>query len=315
MDRFDRKLKAMAHRESSALPSQIEEVISRTLTELPDKPLSQSSCKPTAALRCPASAVAFAEPARQKRFSRLAVSVAAFFLIFVITPNVSREAAAAMEDIPILGELVRVVTLRNYTYCDEYHHADVHTPQVELPSDLSDTLKDSVNTINQNVQTLTNRLIEKFETDMAMYGDSAHSDIGSQYRVITDSDTWFTLEIMIYYGSGSGSVQYKYYHIDKTTGKIAVLSDLFREETDYQTAIAGNILDQMKERMAAGQGTYWIESEFPDNDFHSITADQNFFFSDGGNIVIRFDEYEVAPGSEGCPQFEIPKEVYEQYLN
>lgn len=92
------------------------------------------------------------------------------------------------------------------------------------------------------------------------------------------------------------------------------LSDLFAEGSDYLAAISGNILKQMKEQMDAGLSLYWIENEFPEHEFHSIAEDQNFFFADNGNLVIRFDKYEVGPGSSGCPQFEIPREIYEAFL-
>ena len=35
---------------------------------------------------------------------------------------------------------------------------------------------------------------------------------------------------------------------------------------------------------------------------------------ENGNLVIRFDEYEVGPGSMGSPAFEIPRSVYESML-
>ena len=70
----------------------------------------------------------------------------------------------------------------------------------------------------------------------------------------------------------------------------------------------------MREQMAAGEAVYWIDGEMPGNEFSVIRDDANFFFADNGNLVLRFDEYEVAPGAYGCPQFEIPKEVYKEYL-
>lgn len=42
----------------------------------------------------------------------------------------------------------------------------------------------------------------------------------------------------------------KIYHIDKTTGKMITLQDLFLEHTDYQTVISDNIKTQMKQQMA-----------------------------------------------------------------
>ena len=48
--------------------------------------------------------------------------------------------------------------------------------------------------------------------------------------------------------------------------------------------------------------------------FSKIDNNQNFYFSENGNIVIVFDKYEVGPGSSGAPEFEIDKSIYERYL-
>ena len=45
-----------------------------------------------------------------------------------------------------------------------------------------------------------------------------------------------------------------------------------------------------------------------------IEDNQNFYFSNKGNIVIVFDKYEVGPGATGTPEFEINKQIYEKYL-
>ena len=43
--------------------------------------------------------------------------------------------------------------------------------------------------------------------------------------------------------------------------------------------------------------------------FQGITEQTNFYFNERGELVIAFDEYEVAPGSMGAPEFVIPQEV------
>ena len=43
--------------------------------------------------------------------------------------------------------------------------------------------------------------------------------------------------------------------------------------------------------------------------FQSITEQTNFYFNESGELVIAFDEYEVAPGYMGAPEFVIPQEV------
>ena len=43
--------------------------------------------------------------------------------------------------------------------------------------------------------------------------------------------------------------------------------------------------------------------------FNEISETQNFYFNEAGELVIAFDEYEIAPGYMGCPEFVIPKSV------
>lgn len=40
-----------------------------------------------------------------------------------------------------------------------------------------------------------------------------------------------------------------------------------------------------------------------------IDANQNFYFDENGTLFIVFDEYAIAPGSEGMVTFAIPKAV------
>ena len=61
-----------------------------------------------------------------------------------------------------------------------------------------------------------------------------------------------------------------------------------------------------------GDIIYW-RLEHPEWSYTEIEDDRNFYFKDE-NIVIVFDKYEVAPGSMGCPEFEINRSVFEKYL-
>ena len=51
--------------------------------------------------------------------------------LLVVLPNVSASAAEALEQVPVLGPLVQVVTLRNYLYDDGHSFANVSVPQVQ----------------------------------------------------------------------------------------------------------------------------------------------------------------------------------------
>ena len=51
-------------------------------------------------------------------------AAAAVFAVFLILPNISPEIAYAMEKMPILGNLVSVVTFRDYQYDSGRHMAE-----------------------------------------------------------------------------------------------------------------------------------------------------------------------------------------------
>ena len=70
------------------------------------------------------------ERIRRKRRIRSVGSAAAVFAILLILPNTSRTAAAAMQQIPVLGNFFQVVTIREYQVDEERYQADVKVPEV-----------------------------------------------------------------------------------------------------------------------------------------------------------------------------------------
>ena len=102
-----------------------------------------------------------------------------------------------------------------------------------------------------------------------------------------------------------------YYTIDLNTGERLQLKDLFYEGADYITPISENIKEQMKEQMAADENKiYWLDDpEVPEWNFEHITDETAFYLNENGNIVISFNEGDVAPMYMGVVTFEIPDEV------
>ena len=102
----------------------------------------------------------------------------------------------------------------------------------------------------------------------------------------------------------------KIYHIDKQTGEMIALKDLFREGADYETPLVENIREQMKSQMAKDETiSYWLDSDVPEWNFTKLPDSVNFFLSASGKLNLVFDEYEVAPGYMGIVTFEIPTET------
>ncbi|MGM9537438.1 MAG: RsiV family protein [Candidatus Onthomonas sp.] len=231
-------------------------------------------------------------------------AAAVLLALFLILPNVSRQAAYAMQEIPVLGALVRVITLRQYDYQEGNTTWSIAVPQVQSDEE---NLQEAAGVVNASVEELTQTILDELETQK----DEGYLDYEITYDVVTDSDRWFTLKLTLCQIMGSGSVEYRFYHIDKQTGQVVTLGDLL--EQAQLDAISQEIKDQMRSRMEKDDSQiYWLDDEdIPEWNFTGIDGEQNFYFDEDGRLVIAFNEYEVAPGCMGCPEFTIPSEIYQ----
>ena len=238
----------------------------------------------------------------KKHSYRWTAWAAAALALFITVPNGSPTAAAAMADIPVLGAIVRVVTFRNYTYDDGYHSADVSVPELAGGA--------AAQEVSDQVRAYTDRLIARFEeTCEKELGKEGYLGLDVSSTVVTDSDTWFTLRVDAVETQASGYQFSRFYHIDKTTDRVVTLEDLFREDADYVGVLSDEVRQQMEERMAEDREASYFPEEFT-----AIDPEQNFYFNGSGELVLVFDEYTIAPGSMGMPEFPIPADVYETLL-
>ena len=56
---------------------------------------------------------------------------------------------------------------------------------------------------------------------------------------------------------------------------------------------------------------YWLNDEIEEWNFQKITDETSFYLNEDGNIVISFNEGDVAPMYMGCVEFVIPSDVTE----
>ncbi len=239
--------------------------------------------------------------------------VAAAAVAFVVLPNTSAGVADAMGKIPVLGNLADVVTFRDYNYADDRNVAEIKVPAVTIrPENNTDSkkaqnLKESVDSINKEVRKIVDTFIDDFEKNLS---EDGYQDVHVDYEVVNTTKDYFTLKIDSFEASGSGSEWNNYYTIDLKTGKRLQLKDLFVKGADYITPVTNNIKEQMKQQMAENKDViYWLDGEVKEWDFKNITDKTQFYVNDKGNLVISFDEGDVAPMYMGVVTFEIPNDV------
>ena len=275
MDQFDEMLKQRAREEPFPLPEDYAGRVFQTCAALEET-------RP-----------------RKRRPYRWMAWAAAVLALCIAVPNVSPAAAASMADLPVLGAIVRVVTFRSYIYDDGFHSADVSVPELAGSQ--------AAQKVNEQVRDYTDRLMGAFEeTCEAELGQEGYLGLDVTSSVVTDSDTWFTLRVDAVETQASGYQFSRFYHIDKAADRVAILGDLFREDADWSAVLTREVRRQMEARMAADSGASYFPEELTE-----IGPEQNFYFNESGELVLVFDEYTIAPGSMGMPEFTIPAEVYE----
>lgn len=288
MNDFDKYIKSEVAKEQTDIPDSVKNRIEQTLVDLPEK-------KPVI---------------KQIRIlPRIAASAACFvFIILFLLPNVSVTYAQALEQLPVIGDLVRVVTIRNYYYDDNHWKMDINIPQIE-----SEDSK-SVDYINKDVSELTTALINRFYEDLEINGNKGYGSLNVDYEVVTNTDSWFTLKLTVCQTAASSNTYFKFYHIDKNQGKIVELGDLFNTDK-FSDSLVAEIKKQMQEQMANDENiSYWINTSGIGEEFATVGANHNFYWNENGDLVIIFDKYEVGPGSMGTPEFVIDKGVIRDLL-
>lgn len=266
------------------------------------------------------------------RFRIIATAAAAVLL--VILPNTGAEVAYAMGSLPVVGKLFQAVTFRDYQYESERFEANVEVPQIIVEDvekrgegenekretenveeeNRNEDVQQTVDEINFDIEQVTNQLIEEFQ-ESAELGES-YGTLEIHHETVTDNENYFTLKLSMYRGAGSGYESYKFYTVDKRTGKQIQIGDLFQEGSNYNEILSEDIKEQMRAQMAEDEEqVYWVDyEEVPEWNWERLKDDQNFYFDAEGNIVIVFDEYEVAPGYMGAREFTVERSVFENIL-
>lgn len=280
MNSFDEKLKERARQEPFPLPEDYAGRVFRTCAALKETDMETN--------------------VQKKRSYRWIGWVAAILAVFIAIPNVSPTAAAALREVPVLGTIVEIITFRDYTYNDGQSSADVKVPELGGSA--------AADQVNDQVQAYTDQLIAQFQKDCETIGEG-YQDLDVTSSVVTDTDTWFTLRIDATRTMASGYSFSRFYHINKATGEMVTLGDLFRDGADYASALTAEVKRQMEAQMAADESVMY----FPDQ-LTTIDPNQNFYWNADGDLVLVFDEYAVAPGAMGMVEFTIPKDVYQDLL-
>lgn len=239
-----------------------------------------------------------------------------FCLAFIVLVNVNPAFADASYDIPIIGQLAKIVTIKEYSEANDAHLIHVRIPAIENTGN-----SDLEKIINNEIETKINLLVEdaklrarefKDMVDKGNFIDSTYypMELEVNYEIKYKDEN--TLSFIIYkYESGYSFFQEKlFYNIDLKTGKEITLEDILGE--NYQEIASNQINEQIEYiKKTDEKAAFFDEGDNPILEhgaaFNEIDANQSYYLNDKKNPVIVFPKYSIAPGYMGELEFEILK--------
>ena len=231
-------------------------------------------------------------------------SAAAIGLI-IVSVNASSTFAKSLENIPVIGNIIRVVNFNNYRIDKDGMDVSISLPEVSSDS------KDLEYKLNKEFEKEGKEAYKKYEAEVEKLekeGKTTHKSAEMWTESIAENDKTLSVAIYNTETEASAATSRKIYNIDKKDKTILTLEGMFGNN-DYVDVLSKNILSQMKERTKKDSNDVY----FVDNTF-KIKKDQLFYINDKGELVICFDEYEVAPGSAGLVEFVIPSNVVSKLM-
>jgi hypothetical protein len=246
---------------------------------------------------------------KKKTHIKLLMGSGAAAALLMIALNTNPALAKSLSNVPVLGNVINVMTFIEFKVEEEKHHAAIKVPAI---SNLKD--KELEKSLNEKYLEENKLLYQEFmqEVESLKKQGDGHLGVESGYVVKTDSEEILSIGRYVVNTVGSSSTTFKYDTIDKKNQVLLTLPIIFKNQ-NYIETISENIKDQMKQQMKEDKSkVYWIRDAGVDNPidpFEKITSDQNFYINEDNKLVISFDKYGVAPGYMGVVEFIIPTEV------
>lgn len=247
--------------------------------------------------------------ARKKNISNKKIIGSAAVVAIILGINVSPVFADAVSDIPIVGRIVKLVTVKNYTLNKNNVEADIKVPAIEGLGNKQ--LEENINKeLIENGKKLYEDLVEELPSlsNQMKY-------IGGDYKIEADNDRFLSIETSKEEIQASSYSTKKHYTIDKDKQIVLTLPMLFKDN-NYIEEISDDIKTQMINNMREDNNLiYFLKSDQNEKStdyFDKIKEDQDFYINNDGNLVVCFNKYEVAPGYMGNLEFTISDKIFKK---
>ena len=239
-------------------------------------------------------------------------TLATTFALFVVLLNTNESFAKAMEEVPVIGSLAQVFTVREYKEENDTDLIEAKIPAIKNTGneDLEDRINYEISSkINEVLDEARMRAEEYKNAVLATGGtmeDYIPTKINVDYKITYQDDNIISFVITKSESSASAYQEEYFYNIDIENGKELNLRDVLGE--NYKKIVDKEVNKQIKERTKEDEKNLYFTAE--EGGFSGIEDEyQDFYIDENKKVRVVFQKYEIAPGYMGIQSFEIPNEI------
>lgn len=241
--------------------------------------------------------------ARRRRTAvRIASPILAACAVFVFMLNTVPTFAGALYEVPVLGDVCRVLTVRRDHYEDDKKNVDIEVPAIDVQlggADWADSVNQLIQaTVNAEVAQSEARAEEYYDAFIATGGtpEEYHPiGIDVDYEVYYASDEVISFAVIKTETLATAYETFHYYNYDLETGEELSVEALAGENW-REKARAG--LAQLLEN--PGENDMWWE--LGEAEREAAIDEAQLRLNSAGEPVLVFQRYTLGPGAMGRPE-------------
>ena len=241
----------------------------------------------------------------QRKWKRGAGAVAACLVLVVGTLNISPTVAAAAADVPVLGGLLQILTVRSYQDTNEDRTVEVEQPGLSggaLAQQVSEEIQERVDAKIAEGEEIIAQYKEAFLATGGTEEQWAEKDntVSVTYDIKSQTDTTVSFVVDSYVSIANAYQEQVYYNLNLAENREITLADLLGE--NWVEICNESIRTQMAE--SEDPSVFFTEDM---GGFTTVDETTSFYINEAGNPVVVFPQYTVAVGAMGNVEFEISK--------
>lgn len=241
---------------------------------------------------------------RRKRMRTRLNTAAACFAVLVATLNLSAPVAAVAAEIPILGGLFEVLTIREFSDENNDRVVEVKQPAIN-GNDFSEQINAEIQTRVDEKLTEGEAIVSRTKEAFLATGGTEEqwkqrdTTVKVDYEIKSQTETSVSFVLDTYISVASAYHEQFYYNLDLAAEKELTLADVLGE----------NWVEICNESIRMQIATSSDPSAYFDDTmggFKTVDETTNFYLDENGNVVVVFPRASIAIGAMGVLEFVCP---------